>query len=79
MRNAWQRYAGRTHRVFRPLIRLNIPDSAYDTAARLRAIHGLRTPDALHVAIARHHGRAHLWTNDDRLLKAVGPLAVHLM
>jgi predicted nucleic acid-binding protein len=35
-----------------------------DTAARLRAMHGLRTPDALQAAIAIHAGVTGLITND---------------
>ncbi len=64
---------------FEQLVRLEIPDSVYDKAARLRASHGIRTPDALHVAIAQHHGCTHLWTNDDRLLKAFGTFAVNVL
>lgn len=35
-----------------------------DRAAQLRAIHGLRTPDALHAATAVHAGATGLVTND---------------
>jgi predicted nucleic acid-binding protein len=35
-----------------------------DAAARLRALHGLRTPDALQAATAEHSGAAGLITND---------------
>lgn len=35
-----------------------------DRAAQLRAIHGLRTPDALHAATAIHAGAAGFVTND---------------
>jgi predicted nucleic acid-binding protein len=37
-------------------------------AAELRAAHqGLKTPDALHLAAAQHHGCTEFWTNDNRL------------
>jgi predicted nucleic acid-binding protein len=35
-----------------------------DRAAKLRALHGLRTPDALHAATAVHTGATGLVTND---------------
>ena len=35
-----------------------------DRAAQLRAIHGLRTPDALHAATAIHAGATGFVTND---------------
>ncbi|HEV3050185.1 MAG TPA: PIN domain-containing protein, partial [Longimicrobium sp.] len=38
-----------------------------DVAARLRAEHNLRTPDALHVATALREGAGWLVTNDRRL------------
>lgn len=45
-------------------------------AAELRARHGLRTPDALHLAIAQLNGCTELWTNDDRLASAAHGLVV---
>ncbi|MDR1187996.1 MAG: type II toxin-antitoxin system VapC family toxin [Bifidobacteriaceae bacterium] len=42
----------------------------YDEAASLRAAHGLKTPDALHLAAARLGGCQTLWTNDQRFAKA---------
>jgi uncharacterized protein len=38
---------------------------------------GLKTPDALHVALAQHHACDALWTNDDRLAKVAPALAVN--
>jgi predicted nucleic acid-binding protein len=38
-------------------------------ATRLKAVHGIKTPDALHLACALHHGCTEFWTNDDRLTK----------
>jgi predicted nucleic acid-binding protein len=35
-----------------------------DRAAKLRALHGLRTPDALHAATALHAGATGFVTND---------------
>jgi len=56
-----------------------MPDPVYLHAARLRAHFGLRTPDALHLACAQHHGCDALWTNDDRLAQAAHGLALNLL
>jgi predicted nucleic acid-binding protein len=42
----------------------------FDLAAKLRARHGLKTPDALHLAAAIETGCDEFWTHDDRLNKA---------
>ena len=55
---------------------LDMPPAVYDGAAELQARYGLRTPDALHLACAQHHGCRALWTNDDRLARASHGLAV---
>lgn len=55
---------------------LDMPPAVYDGAAELRARYSLRTPDALHLACAQHHGCQALWTNDDRLARASHGLAV---
>ena len=55
---------------------LDMPPAVYDGAAELRARYGLRTPDALHLACAQHHGCRALWTSDDRLARASHGLAV---
>ena len=47
-----------------------IRSSTFDRAARIRADHGLKTPDAIHLAAALEHGCAELWTNDDRFARA---------
>lgn len=58
------------------LLLLDMPAAVYDGAAELRARYGLRTPDALHLACAQHHGCQALWTNDDRLARASHGLAL---
>jgi predicted nucleic acid-binding protein len=58
---------------------LPMPDPVYLHAARLRAHFGLRTPDALHLACAQHHGCDALWTNDDRLAQASHGLALNIL
>ncbi len=57
---------------------LGIDDSIFNRALHLRAQHGLKTPDALHLATAIHHGCKEFWTNDDRLNKAAGSMAVNI-
>ena len=42
----------------------------FDRAAELRAKYRLKTPDALHLACAIHHGCSEFWTNDGRLDEA---------
>ena len=41
-------------------------------AARIRADHSLKVPDALHLAAALDSGCTELWTNDHRLARAAG-------
>lgn len=48
---------------------LPLSTEVYQLATQLRATHGLRTPDALHVACAITHGCDEFWTGDDRLAK----------
>lgn len=57
---------------------LAIDDSVFNRALHLRAHHGLKTPDALHLATALHHGCKEFWTNDDRLNKAAGIMTVNI-
>jgi predicted nucleic acid-binding protein len=47
-------------------------------AADLRARHGLKAPDAIHLAAAQIHQCSALWTNDDRLATAGLGLAVRV-
>ena len=60
-------------------IQLPLPETVFLQAARLRARFGLKTPDALHLACAQHHGCAALWTNDDRLAQAGHGLARNIL
>lgn len=55
---------------------LSVGDMDFDYATRLRAMHKLKTPDALHLAIALRHSCSEFWTNDDRLGNAAAGLAV---
>ncbi len=50
--------------------RLSINQQVFEIATELRAFQNLRTPDALHLAAAIHHGCTEFWTNDLRLKPA---------
>ncbi len=63
---------------FQHQIILDIESSVYRQAAELRARHGLKTPDALHLAVAHHYDCRELWTNDNRLNTAAASKAVNL-
>ena len=65
--------------LFDQFAHLPMPDPVYLQAVRLRAHFGLRTPDALHLACAQHHGCDVLWTNDDRLATASQGLARNVL
>ena len=60
----------RFEQAFDRLLTLEIDAAVFDAATTLRAHFGLRTPDALHLACAQHHGCRALWTNDGRLERA---------
>jgi predicted nucleic acid-binding protein len=62
--------------AFLQFVNLKASDGAVDDAARIRATHGMRTSDALHLAIARAAGCTALWTNDDRFAKAAPGFAL---
>ncbi|MCH9828437.1 MAG: type II toxin-antitoxin system VapC family toxin [Gammaproteobacteria bacterium] len=54
---------------------LSVPETVFLQAASLRARFGLKSPDALHLACAQHHGCDALWTHDSRLASASHGLA----
>jgi len=60
------------------LVGLPVLAEDFERAAHIRADHGLRTPDALHLAIAGRAGCTALWTNDDRFAKAAPGYAVNI-
>jgi predicted nucleic acid-binding protein len=63
---------------FKKSIILDINPETFQLATKLRAQHGLKTPDALHLATAIQHECGQFWTNDDRLNTAAGERAVNL-
>ena len=54
------------------IVRVPMAADVFETATRLRATHGIRTPDALHLAAAIVGGCDEFWTNDNRLAQAAG-------
>lgn len=58
---------------------LALNETVFLQAAQLRARFNLKTPDALHLACAQHHGCTALWTNDDRLAQAAHGLALNIL
>ena len=58
---------------------LPMDEQIFTQAAELRARFGLKTPDALHLATAQHHGCSALWTNDERLASAAHGLALNVL
>ena len=65
--------------LFSQFAPLEMPEPVYLQAAQLRGHFNLRTPDALHLACAQHHGCDALWTNDDRLAQASHGLATNIL
>lgn len=63
-------------RALRQFRLLPLEPEHYVRAAELRARHGIRTPDALHLAAAQLHGCDQLWTNDNRMAAAASGLSV---
>ena len=53
-----------------------IRSSTFDLAAHVRADHGLKTPDAIHLAAAIESGCAEFWTNDDRFTRTGANIVV---
>ena len=52
----------------------------FQEGAQLRADHkSLKTPDAIHLAMALHYGCDEFWTNDNRLSKIAPTLAKNIL
>lgn len=56
---------------------VTISDRAYELAAHIRAVHGLKSVDALHCSIASITGCEAIWTFDNEILRAVPGFAVN--
>ncbi|NNM79392.1 MAG: type II toxin-antitoxin system VapC family toxin [Gallionella sp.] len=69
----------RYKKFFEQCVCFEMPPEVYQRAAELRALHSLKTPDALHLATVQYHGCTAVWTNDNRLNNSAGSLAVNLL
>jgi uncharacterized protein len=59
---------------------LPLGSAVFERAARLRAQHRIKTPDAIHLAAAVEHGCDEFWTNDRRLANAAaGSLEIRVL
>lgn len=58
---------------------LVIDNQTFDLALDLRVRHRLKTPDALHLAVAQQHHCDYFWTNDNRLAAAAGAMSIDLL
>lgn len=70
----YERFFGLPEVEWVPLLR-----ATFDRATELRARHGLKTPDALHLAAALSAGCDEFWTNDKQLAAAAGPLKLEIV
>ncbi|WP_159096536.1 type II toxin-antitoxin system VapC family toxin [Miniimonas sp. S16] len=70
---------GRYEHMFGELSVVDLEQSAFVRAAELRALHGVRTPDALHLAAAQLSGCREFWTNDERLARASNGFARNVL
>jgi predicted nucleic acid-binding protein len=64
--------------LFLQMTILPMPKHVFDLATELRAQHGMKTPDALHLATAMANGCAEFWTGDLRL-SSVGSIQVRAL
>ena len=65
--------------VYDRLVHVDLESPVFVEAAELRAKHGLKAPDSLHLAAAQLSGCDELWTNDKRLVSASHGLAVDII
>lgn len=57
-------------------VMLDIKADTFQLAGELRAQYGIKTPDAIHLATAMQNDCGQFWTNDGRLDKAAGKVAI---
>lgn len=75
MRRGDNAMVDRTRKTLARFRQIEIPVGAFRLATHLRAIHGMKTADALHVAAASIADCSALWTSDRRLLRALPEFA----
>ncbi|WP_058556787.1 type II toxin-antitoxin system VapC family toxin [Thiohalocapsa sp. ML1] len=70
LRKRQNEYLETYRRLFDRCVTVPLDRAVFDLATDLRVRHGLKTPDALHLAAALHVACEELWTNDRRLASA---------
>ncbi len=65
--------------LYDSVIQVPISPEAYIRAAELRALFGVKTPDALHLCAAEMAGCTEFWTRDHRLEAASHGFAVNIL
>jgi predicted nucleic acid-binding protein len=60
------------------LLTVEVSSSIAEQAARLRAVHNIRTPDAIQLSAALNAGATHFFTNDIRLPELPGMQIISL-
>jgi len=70
LRQGQTEYLATYDRFFESCIMVPMDLAVFDLATEMRVQHGIKTPDALHLAIALCAGCEELWTNDKRLASA---------
>ena len=79
MRNQNTSLIQKFHKYLNSQSMLEMPQEIFNRALHLRVKHGLKTPDALHLATAIHHNCAEFWTNDDHLVSVFPELATNIL
>ncbi|RFA12221.1 hypothetical protein B7R22_17495 [Subtercola boreus] len=79
LRNDDLALADHYRRAFEQFELVELSDAQYQRAAEIRARHGIKTPDALHLAAAQGAGCTEFWTADSRLAAVSHGLAVDVL
>ncbi|MBJ7353550.1 MAG: PIN domain-containing protein [Thermoleophilaceae bacterium] len=76
LRSGDQNRIAAMHEMLARFRRLEIATRAFQLASHIRAFHGLKTADSLHVATASLGGCDQIWTTDRQLLGTIPGFAV---
>lgn len=80
MRNSNEALVRKFQTWFEQVLVLPFEKEIFHSAARIRAgFVGLKTPDALHLAVALYHNCDEFWTNDNRLRKIAPSIVKNIL